>query len=223
MASRERILNKLKECTAPRSGIKLLSFSDKDLYHDHSGDDSFCRNSDLFVANFTGQYGEVFYADTVAIAGQILLGLLDEQAYPDAFVNPSPLIAEVLPLTPALKPRIREYPDQFLSPGCKALSEYSIGITGADYLIARTGSIVLKCTTTGGRRLAGLPSFHIILSRKSQILPSMEDLFVRLQAGKNDWSHLVMVSGPSRSADIEKVLIIGAHGPQRVALILVDG
>jgi L-lactate dehydrogenase complex protein LldG len=100
------------------------------------------------------------------------------------------------------------------------MASFDVGITAADCLVARTGSVVLRCTSTGGRRLSVLPAHHIVLARKEQLVASLEDALPSIQKD-TDWSFATLITGPSRTADIEKILVLGAHGPKRLTVILI--
>lgn len=95
-----------------------------------------------------------------------------------------------------------------------------VGITGCDCLVGRTGSIILSTRSGGGRVPSVLPPIHLVLARRDQIVPDL-DAAVRLLRSRYDghWpSFLTVISGPSRTSDIEKVLVLGAHGPKRLLL-----
>jgi L-lactate utilization protein LutC len=104
------------------------------------------------------------------------------------------------------------------SPRCAA---FAVGITEADALIARTGSVLLTTTTCGGRRLSVLPEHHIVVARSSQIVPSLEEGLSRIKSQGKEWSSACIITGPSRTADIEKILVFGAHGPKKITVILI--
>lgn len=92
-----------------------------------------------------------------------------------------------------------------------------IGVTTADALVSETGSVLI-CSQGGRRRLASLaPPVHLVVAQPSQIVGSLADAFGRFPDG-----NLVLISGPSRTADIEGVLVRGVHGPGRVILLLTD-
>jgi L-lactate dehydrogenase complex protein LldG len=100
-----------------------------------------------------------------------------------------------------------------------------LGITGADHAIAETGSVVLV-SQKGSARLTSLtPSIHLALVKRSVILESLEDiyLFTRLEyySGK-EGKYMTFISGPSRTADIEQVLVVGAHGPKETHMLILD-
>jgi len=99
-----------------------------------------------------------------------------------------------------------------------------LGVTGAAYGIAATGSLVLHSARAGGRSAGLLPPVHLGLVRSGNLLPDAGALFrhldERLPGGPP--SQLVLSSGPSRSGDIELVITIGVHGPGRVWVAVLD-
>jgi len=102
--------------------------------------------------------------------------------------------------------------------------EADLGITGADYAIAETGSCVL-IPRQGVSRLASLvPPVHVAVVERGQVLPSLDDLFTLRRddfLSGNLGSYMNIISGPSRSADIEYTLITGVHGPGEVHMVLM--
>lgn len=101
---------------------------------------------------------------------------------------------------------------------------WEAGITGCEYLVARTGSIVLSSKQESGRRGYAYPDHHIVVARTSQLVYHLREA---LKAMKTKYpeqlpSQFTIVSGPSRTADIEKTLVQGAHGPKEIYLFLID-
>lgn len=91
------------------------------------------------------------------------------------------------------------------------------GVTLADALIAETGSILIV-SGNGRRRMASLaPKIHIVLARKDQVAGSLDQALADLGD-----RHAVIVSGPSRTADIEGILVRGVHGPGELWLVWID-
>jgi L-lactate dehydrogenase complex protein LldG len=107
--------------------------------------------------------------------------------------------------------------------GSKSLERCSVGITACDALIAQTGSILLTARSAGGRALSVLPPHHVVLATADQLLPDLpaafELLFVKY--GDNYPSFATFITGPSRTGDIERILVLGAHGPRDLTIILV--
>jgi L-lactate dehydrogenase complex protein LldG len=100
-----------------------------------------------------------------------------------------------------------------------------VGITGCYCALAETGTIVLLSGIDTHASTHLLPETHIALVRASRIVAGMEDAFALMRAERGGSAHMMpravnMVSGPSRTADIEQTVVLGAHGPYRVHLII---
>ncbi len=99
-----------------------------------------------------------------------------------------------------------------------------IGITGVDYAIAETGSCVLLPRKGLSRVVSLLPPVHIAVVERGQVLPSLDELFTLCRQDflkGNLGSYINLISGPSRSADIEYQLVTGVHGPGEVHMVLL--
>lgn len=94
------------------------------------------------------------------------------------------------------------------------------GVTGCDCLIAQTGSIFVSTRSANGRAASVLPEMHLVIARREQLVTDLPAAFALLrQRYGNHWpSAISLITGPSRTADIEKILVMGAHGPKRLAL-----
>jgi L-lactate dehydrogenase complex protein LldG len=109
---------------------------------------------------------------------------------------------------------------QAVGEATSALRNCDIGVTACDCLVAQTGSIFVSTRSAGGRALSVLPPVHLVIARRDQLLPDLPAAFVLLRQryGLRWPSQLTLITGPSRTADIEKILVMGAHGPKRLAL-----
>jgi L-lactate dehydrogenase complex protein LldG len=109
-------------------------------------------------------------------------------------------------------------------PEVAALEKASVGITGCDALVAQTGSILLTARSAGGRALSVLPPHHIVIAKTSQVVPDLPGAFDLLYAryGENYPSFTTFITGPSRTGDIERILVLGAHGPRILTVILLS-
>lgn len=99
-----------------------------------------------------------------------------------------------------------------------------IGITGVDYAIAETGSCALLARKGVSRVVSLLPPVHIAVVESGQVLPSLDELFTlrREDFMRGDLgSYMNLISGPSRSADIEYRIVTGVHGPGEVHMVLL--
>jgi L-lactate dehydrogenase complex protein LldG len=107
-----------------------------------------------------------------------------------------------------------------------ACGEDAVGITGCFCAIAETGTVMLASGPETPATTSLLPETHIAIVPVSHIVPAMEEAFALLRAecrdsGENLPRAVNLVSGPSRTGDIEQTIVLGAHGPYRVHLILV--
>jgi L-lactate dehydrogenase complex protein LldG len=103
-------------------------------------------------------------------------------------------------------------------PGCDA------SITGCEFLVARTGTIVMSAAQQSGRTVSVYAPIHICIAYTSQLVYDIKDalqLMKEKYAG-NIPSLITFASGPSRTADIEKTLVTGVHGPKEVYCFLVE-
>jgi len=98
-------------------------------------------------------------------------------------------------------------------------------LTFCEYLVARIGSIMVSSKTNSGRRLHVIPEKHLVVAYASQLVPDLKDALRPLKQRNLNGdlpSLITLISGPSRTADIEKTLIMGAHGAKEVYLFFVD-
>jgi L-lactate dehydrogenase complex protein LldG len=105
-----------------------------------------------------------------------------------------------------------------------AMARVQLSITGAEYLVAESGTIFATAGRQASRQISLLPSIHVVIATANQIHPNMADLFAEIQNKhglKVPGSALTCITGPSRTADIEKVLIKGVHGPTRLVTLMV--
>ena len=102
-----------------------------------------------------------------------------------------------------------------------------IGLTGTDYALAETGSLVIMPRLGLSRLVSLVPPLHIALVRPEEVLETLHDLFLlrRLEyyrRGGEMGSYLNFITGPSRTADIEMTIVQGVHGPRSVHLVLIE-
>jgi L-lactate dehydrogenase complex protein LldG len=106
------------------------------------------------------------------------------------------------------------------------LANCGAGVTAADYAIAETGTIVLSSDEPNALLVSLLPPVHIALLRSSQIAASLDEIISKVgqeRIGRPDPSRSVtLITGPSRTGDVELVLSIGVHGPKELHVIILD-
>lgn len=99
-----------------------------------------------------------------------------------------------------------------------------VGITGCQCAIAETGTLMLLSGPDTPATVSLLPETHIAIVAASRIVAGMEDAWALLRAEHGEPPRAVnFVSGPSRTGDIEQTIVLGAHGPYRVHLVVVTG
>jgi len=98
-----------------------------------------------------------------------------------------------------------------------------IGITGVFCAIAETGTMVILAGSHTPTATALLPETHVAVVRASRIVAGMEEAFALIRRERGELPRAVnLISGPSRTGDIEQTIVLGAHGPFRVHVIVVD-
>jgi L-lactate dehydrogenase complex protein LldG len=107
----------------------------------------------------------------------------------------------------------------------KDLADCDISVTSCEFLVARTGSIVMSTAQPSGRNTSVYAPIHICIAFSSQLVYDVKEALSLLKekhSGKLP-SLITFATGPSRTADIEKTLVVGVHGPKEVYCFLVDG
>ncbi len=106
------------------------------------------------------------------------------------------------------------------------LRQADVGITTCEFLIAETGTALLRSSSLAPRALSLLPRAHIVVAREEQLVPTFSASLERLRVDGNRISAsscITLISGPSRTADIEKVLVKGVHGPKDFSVVILRG
>jgi L-lactate dehydrogenase complex protein LldG len=99
-----------------------------------------------------------------------------------------------------------------------------VGLTACEYLAAETGTVVLRSSPAAPRALSLLPRAHIIVVRVEQLLPTVAECLQKTRIVESlQSSCITLVTGPSRTADIEKVLVRGVHGPRDLYVLFLRG
>lgn len=165
----------------------------------------------LFASEFTRLLGRFAYCATEADLVKEVSLLLTERKWKEVYCREQPVISMFQ------KPGLIQFTD-------KTLADCDVSITGCEALVARTGSIVLSAAMPEGRTASVYAPVHICIARTSQLVYDVKDALQRLQKKySNDLPSLVtFATGPSRTADIEKTLVVGVHGPKEVYCFLLE-
>jgi L-lactate dehydrogenase complex protein LldG len=154
--------------------------------------------------------------------GEVLVSLISGLA-PESFSSVAVSIADgslSRLVEQAVQSAGRQQCDWRGATGLGAQYDAAVGITDVDAALAETGTIIVRSDAMRSRGTFLVPPIHIAIVRARQILPDMLDFWREFQ-GKPPTS-LVFISGPSKTADIEGILITGVHGPKAVHVVLVE-
>ena len=165
---------------------------------------------ETFVSELEEINGVAIIAKDPVEAENKLASLLSEKGIEELFCTDDTLFNElsVLPLT--------NDPDK--------LRDMKAGITKCEALISRSGSVMVS-SNGSGRRMNIFPPVHIVWAYSDQLVPFISDAFDKLKKkyGNDVPSQVSIVTGPSRTADIEKTLVMGAHGPKELIVVINPG
>jgi len=206
--SKERLLKKIRKALLEKRDNPYPNL--EDLPHYPPNDELL---EVVFAKEFTAVSGQfVFCEDEVQLI-ENLLNLADQHKWHKIY---------------CWEPAVQEILTRFDFPYFetdKDFEQAEVGITLCEALIARNGSIMLSNAGMAGRRLSIYPPVHIVLAWSSQLVTDLKDGFKLIKEKyKNQLpSMITTVTGPSRTADIEKTLVLGAHGPKELFVFLLDG
>ena len=125
-----------------------------------------------------------------------------------------------------IEPSIRELMDRVGVPysfDLESIKEAEAAITGCEFLVARTGSILVSSAQGSGRRVFGHSPVHVVIGRTTQLVNEIGDALSGIKGKYSEMpSQVSLITGPSRTADIEKTLVLGAHGPRDLYVFLLN-
>ena len=154
----------------------------------------------------------------VHAAAESLVGLARERGWNRVAYHADPLVDPLVASLPCETYRVDD-------PSCdkQNLEACDAGITACEALVSQTGSILVSSATSGGRGLSILPHVHVVIATVDQIVATLGEALHQAKerhAGRLP-SMLSFITGPSRTGDIERILVLGAHGPKELIVILV--
>lgn len=166
----------------------------------------------LFAQRFTAVAGKFVYCEDEVSFIENLLSLAEKEK-----------LRKMYAWEAAVQQRLEQYGFPFFRTDRDFL-EAEAGITTCEALIARSGSILVSNGAGAGRRLTIYPHIHIVMAYTSQLVMDIKDALDAMQQryGENLPSLMSVITGPSRTADIEKTLVLGAHGPKEVYVFLME-
>ncbi len=162
--------------------------------------------AEIFKENIELVSGECYIAENEQICKGKIIDFLKENNIHDNIFTSSSLPFEIS--------------NSRLHSTASNLSKIQAGITTCELLAAQTGTAIL--TSKEGRRLMGLSPIHLIIAKRSQLRETLDEAVKEMAKKYHEAmpSQLTLITGPSRTADIEKTLILGAHGPKRLVVFI---
>lgn len=204
---KERILKKIRAALLQKRDNPYLNMEETPLYS------PFTEPLEIeFAKQFSAVKGKfVFCEDELDLVENLLL-LADQFTLRKMY---------------AWEPQLQKLLDNYDFPYYSTDTDFEkadAGITCCEALIARNGSILISNGTPMGRRLSIFPHIHVVIAYTSQLLPDIKDglELMKVKYNHNLPSMISLITGPSRTADIEKTLVLGAHGPRELFVFLMD-
>ncbi len=205
--AKEKMLKKIRQALLQKRENPHPAFEDSPLYKDEE------ESLDVtFAREFTNVAGKFVYCDGEINLIENLIILLEKINLTKLYVWDK---------------NIQQLLDQYGFPYHKNRRDFEdmeVGITGCEALIARNGSILVSNADASGRRMSVYPPVHIVIAKASQLVMDIKHgmALVREKYGQDLPSMVSVITGPSRTADIEKMLVLGAHGPKELYLFLLE-
>jgi L-lactate dehydrogenase complex protein LldG len=212
MTAREQILGDVRKALRRAAGLPStelpaptlrIPLSDRNLY------------ADLFVQKFENLGGKAFRVrDTAAVVPAITELLVQKSAV----ASNSPFLRKC-GVTGLAQVHTGFTERDDLKEACAGAD---IGITSVDYALAATGTFVMLSSHNEARLVSLLPPAHIAIFPSSLLLANLDELLSILPSPADQTSSMVLITGPSRTADIEQILVRGVHGPGEVYAVIVE-
>ena len=169
---------------------------------------------EMFAARLTALGGKFYRADTPSAARETVERLTLGKS---AIASNEPWLREIgITRLPHVRSGITD--TAALRDACATCD---CGITSATYALADTGTLVLLASAAEARMISLLPPIHIAVVPSSRMLSSLDELLTILPCAAEQTSSMVLITGPSRTGDIEQILVRGVHGPGDIHVILV--
>lgn len=206
--SKERMLKKIRAALLEKRENPYPNLEDTPVYPPYDG-----HLEVLFAEQLSAVSGKfVFCEDEIQLV-ENLLNLAEEKSWRKIYV-----------WEPELQQLLTKYEYPFYSSDTD-FEQAEVGITLCEALIARNGCVLISNGNKAGRRLSIYPDIHVVVAYTSQMVMDLKDGLKLLQHkyATNLPSMISNITGPSRTADIEKTLVLGAHGPKELIVFLIEG
>jgi L-lactate dehydrogenase complex protein LldG len=207
--SKEKILKKVRQALIYKSKPK---FSNIDLESNVYAQAQDVSILETFARNFTKQKGQFIICDNQFDFIDKLITLTERHQLKNMYCN-----------EPAVQQLLKDAGINFYTVQQQSIEKAYTTLTSCEALIARTGSILISSSKNSHQHTIA-PTIHIVLANASQVVMEIKDALQQLKNvyGRNLPGMFGLITGPSCTADIEKTLVYGAHGPVEVFVFLID-
>ncbi|MBX2888503.1 MAG: LUD domain-containing protein [Ferruginibacter sp.] len=203
-SSREKVLKKIRQALESSVPLPFDGHAKNETIFNNSTEDE----TVVFAENFSKLQGKFAFCTSLTDLKHQIKRLIDERGWNKIYCADSAIL-NIL---------------EGIFVPFQSLKDSNVSITGCEYLIARTGSIVLSSAQPNGRTSSVYSPVHICIAYNRQLVYDIKDAlgFIVERYGDNLPSIITLASGPSRTADIEKTLVTGVHGPGEVFCFLME-
>ncbi len=173
--------------------------------------------TDIFLSKFSASSSTYQSIDCISLVPQLVL------QYTELHNTNKTLVTNLQSLLTLDKSPL-DWPDALTLSTPPATGEQALGLSYATTAIAETGSLVLCASKQNPTTVNFLTDHHIIILREQDIVPNIESMWKQLSLSAEHMPRAVnIITGPSRTADIEQTIQLGAHGPRSLHLLLLAG
>lgn len=210
ISSKELMLKKIRKALLERRDNPYPNLEDTPLYKESPDHREYPEI--LFAEQLTAVSGNFIYCENGIEFIENILQLADKFNW-----------RKIYCWEPELQDLLAAYEFPFYQTD-KDFEMAEVGITLCEALIARNGSVMVSNQNAAGRRLSIFPHHHIVIARTGQMVMDLKDAFKLIKNKYSDQipSMISTITGPSRTADIEKTLVLGAHGPKELFVFLIE-
>lgn len=205
-SSKKEILNRIKTAREGRSSFRSVSTEEgAGIYNPILPNPVDCFKGELEAIS-----GQCIVCEDRKDTYAKLKDFLSENSLPFLFCRDKELMSEL------------QENDIPVSDDEKQFETMEAGVTTCEFLVARTGSVMVSSASPSGRQMHIFPPVHVVLASVNQLVEYPEEALVAIHEkyGENLPSAITTITGPSRTADIEKTLVLGAHGPKQIVVFL---
>lgn len=203
-SAKENILKKIRQALANPVPVPFpKSEGTHDVYTSPADDEAV-----VFAENFTKLQGKFAFCSSIEDLRSQVAALLALNSWTKVYCREEKILN-------LIGDNVNAYPK---------LNDCDASITGCEYLVARTGTIVLSASQPNGRTASVYAPVHICIAFTSQMVYDLKDAlyFLKEKYGNSFPSMVSFATGPSRTADIEKTLVTGVHGPREVYCFMIE-